>query len=403
MRPKICIPIVASLRGAILEEAKKIASLPVEMAEWRLDYYAGYEREISSVVSELKKALGDKELIVTLRTVYEGGEDNGSRFDYFSLIEEILHQGLADYVDVEIDRDGEKTREILERWSGSATEVIGSFHDFERTLPEDGILEKLQKARDLGCHIGKLACMPRQREDVDTLLSATDKMWRRYPDFPLITMSMGEMGESSRLYGGLYGSSISFGCAAESSAPGQIYYEDMLRCFDRIYAGGKNIALIGFMGVGKSTVAHELQRQSGRRLVDTDQWIVEHEGREIADIFEREGESYFRDLETAMIDRAADGNSILSCGGGMALRELNVRKLRAVGQVVYLKAEPETIFERVRYGSGRPILEGNMNLEFIRELMGKRLPCYERAADLQVSTDGRTVEDIAKEILEKCQ
>ena len=83
IRPKICVPIVASLRDEILRQAETISTLPVEMVEWRVDFYAGYEKEIGSIVQELKRWLMDKELIVTLRTESEGGEPNGSRFDYF--------------------------------------------------------------------------------------------------------------------------------------------------------------------------------------------------------------------------------------------------------------------------------------------------------------------------------
>ena len=81
MRPKICVPIVASLRDRIVKEAADVSRLPVQMAEWRVDFYAGYARETASIVREIKEVLGDKELIVTLRTEYEGGEPNGSRFD----------------------------------------------------------------------------------------------------------------------------------------------------------------------------------------------------------------------------------------------------------------------------------------------------------------------------------
>lgn len=402
MRPKICVPILAPTRGAIVREAAKIARLPVEMAEWRVDFFAGYEREIPSVAEELKKTLGDKELVVTLRTVHEGGEDNGDRFDYFSLICSMLGLGVADYVDVEISRDAEKIKDIRKEYRNSPTKVIGSFHDFNSTPSEAAMTEKLETAKELGCHVGKLACMPVKEEDVDALLLVTDRMWKRYPDFPLITMSMGKMGERSRRYGGLYGSTVSFGCVSESSAPGQIHYQDMLRTFDKLYSGKRHISLIGFMGAGKSTVARELQRQSGWTVIDTDCWIVEQEGREIAEIFETEGEAYFRDLETSMLDEAAAVPAILSCGGGMVLRDLNVRKLREMGDVVLLTAEPETIFERVRYSSERPLLNGNMHLDYIQDRMRDRLPFYERAATLQVKTDARPAEEIAKEILEKC-
>lgn len=69
MRPKICVPIVAPLRDGIIREAKQIAKLPVEMVEWRIDFFAGYGREILDVITELKRVLNEKELLVTIRTV----------------------------------------------------------------------------------------------------------------------------------------------------------------------------------------------------------------------------------------------------------------------------------------------------------------------------------------------
>ena len=249
----------------------------------------------------------------------------------------------------------------------------------------------------------ELACMPKTREDVDTLLNATAAMKEEFPDFPLITMSMGELGKVSRLYGGLYGSFVSFGCVSEASAPGQVYYETMCEVFDKIYKGNRHIILIGFMGVGKSTISHELSRLASRIEIDTDQWIEEKEGRAISDIFEKEGETYFRDLETSMIDELGMIKpAIISCGGGMALRELNVRKLQAIGTVVLLTAKPETIFERVRYNTNRPLLKDNMNVDYIRQMMEKRRVYYEHAATVTVSTDGKIITEIAKEILEKC-
>ena len=122
----------------------------------------------------------------------------------------------------------------------------------------------------------------------------------------------------------------------------------------------------------------------------------------ITDIFATEGEAYFRQCETDMLDELGTMEpSIISCGGGMALREINRRKLKAMGEVVLLQASPETILERVKDSTNRPILNGNMNIAFISDLMGKRLPAYEKAATVKISTDGKTVTEIAKEILEK--
>lgn len=402
MRPKICVPVTARSRDRIMEESAVAAGLPVDMVEWRVDFFAGYERELTSVAEELKTVLGKKELIITLRTEHEGGEPNGSRFDYFGLISRIMEQGAADYVDVEIDRDPERIRILRRCYEGSPTKIIGSYHDFEQTPSKEFIKDKLAKTKEYGCDVGKLACMPKLPADVDNLLMATAEFKEKEPDYPIITMSMGRLGVSSRLYGGLYGSGVSFGCADESSAPGQIPYEEMVRVFDRIYAGKKHIFLIGFMGTGKSTVSRELKYLCGRPEIDTDSWIEEQEGRTISEIFETEGEEYFREKETAMLDELGTRKpSIISCGGGMALRELNIRKMQALGSVVLLTAEPETVYERVKTMNNRPLLKGNMNVGYIRELMDKRMPLYERAATIKVATDRRMISDIAKEILKR--
>lgn len=93
--------------------------------------------------------------------------------------------------------------------------------------------------------------------------------------------------------------------------------------------------------------------------------------------------------------------SIISCGGGMALRDLNVRKMQSLGKVVLLTAAPETVYERVKNNVDRPLLQDHMETDYIRELMERRMPFYERAADIQVATDNRMICDIAKEIVER--
>lgn len=163
----------------------------------------------------------------------------------------------------------------------------------------------------------------------------------------------------------------------------------------------KHIFLIGFMGCGKSTNAAQLARMTGARQLEMDQEIVLSQGMEIADIFAVHGETYFRDLETELLrDLRGREPMVVSCGGGAVLREENVELMKAAGTIVLLSARPETIFERVRHSTERPVLNGNMNLPYIRELMEKRRPRYEAAADKTVATDGRTAEEICMEILE---
>lgn len=163
-----------------------------------------------------------------------------------------------------------------------------------------------------------------------------------------------------------------------------------------------NIFLVGFMGTGKTTVSRQLSELLGYEEVDTDARIARQQDRSIAEIFAAQGEQAFREMETELLQEIGEENhKIISCGGGMALRQENVALMREHGVVVLLKAEPETIFERVRDDNGRPVLNGNMNVGYIRELMAKRMPYYQAAGEVVVATDGRSPQEIAGEIKEK--
>ena len=164
----------------------------------------------------------------------------------------------------------------------------------------------------------------------------------------------------------------------------------------------QHIFLIGFMGCGKSTCAACLCRMTGAEQIEMDQEIVKRQGMEITEIFRVHGEEYFRDLETDLIKEIGNMEPMgVSCGGGTVLREENVALMKAAGRIVLLTAEPETVFDRVKGSADRPVLNGNMNLSYIKKLMEARRPRYEAAADAAVATDGRTAEEICEEILEQ--
>ncbi len=165
----------------------------------------------------------------------------------------------------------------------------------------------------------------------------------------------------------------------------------------------QNIFLIGFMGAGKSTVARMLRERFDMDLIEMDEQIERQEGMCISDIFAVHGEEYFRQLETGLLESLSQKeNTVVSCGGGVAMRECNVEAMRKSGTIVYLSAEPETIYSRVKNSHNRPLLEGNMNTAYIAELLQKRLPRYLAAADVTVETDKKSGIAICDEIIGKC-
>ena len=161
-----------------------------------------------------------------------------------------------------------------------------------------------------------------------------------------------------------------------------------------------NIMLIGFMGCGKSTVAAKLTKRLSVKQIEMDALIAEEAGMSLPDIFATYGEEHFRNIETNMLRKFKDLKPVVvSCGGGVVLRDENVELMKGQGKIIWLTATPQTVYERVKDSTDRPVLNGNMNVEYIQELMEKRQQKYQAAADIMVSTDGKTVDEICDEIL----
>jgi len=163
----------------------------------------------------------------------------------------------------------------------------------------------------------------------------------------------------------------------------------------------RNIILIGFMGTGKSAVSEKLAEKLGARLIDTDQEIEKESGMTISDIFKNYGEEYFRVLETGLLEKLSGTNDlVISCGGGIALREANRKLLDRLGFVVLLTAKVDTIMERLRGDETRPLIKGG-NKDTIRVLMDERRKYYNAAAMCCVETDGLTVDEVSELILRR--
>jgi len=162
-----------------------------------------------------------------------------------------------------------------------------------------------------------------------------------------------------------------------------------------------NIILCGMMGAGKTTIGIKIAEISGRRWYDTDELIVDKHGK-ISDIFEYYGEAHFRALETDIVAELAEKDGlVISTGGGLVLKKENNQMLQKNGKIVFLRATLDTLSQRLKVDSQRPLLQTSTETlrERLARLLKERMPVYELAADYIVDVDGKTPEQIAREVL----
>lgn len=222
--PKICAPIVGRTEEEIIEAAGAMCGLPVDVTEWRADWFESVleEERVLKVLCSLRKALGEMPLLFTFRTLKEGGEKEIDTEKYRELNRLAAESGYVDLIDVEAFTKGETVRELVETAHACGVKVVGSSHDFYGTPPKEEIIKRLRHMQKLDVDISKIAVMPKTKQDVLTLLSATETMSRLYADRPVITMSMAGDGVISRICGEVFGSALTFGAAGKGSAPGQM-------------------------------------------------------------------------------------------------------------------------------------------------------------------------------------
>ena len=161
-----------------------------------------------------------------------------------------------------------------------------------------------------------------------------------------------------------------------------------------------NIVLIGMMGSGKSAVGREIARKLGWSFIDMDEEIEREQGTSVAEIFARRGEADFRVMEKELIKKmAGSGRCVIATGGGTPCSEENWKTLAREGWIVWLKALPITLFERIqKERATRPLLQDPDPLGTLRTLLAKREPFYEKA-DYIVETEGLKAEDVAEKIV----
>ena len=166
----------------------------------------------------------------------------------------------------------------------------------------------------------------------------------------------------------------------------------------------RNLFLTGFMGSGKTTVGKELAKLlSGYSYVDSDEWLEKTADKKISEIFEKHGESYFRDLESKILQNICKNQQqIVATGGGIVLREDNIKLMQKNGVLVWLAVKPQTIYERIKDEAHRPLLntgDGKKQvIAKIETMLEQRFDLYKNCADVIINTEEMEVADLAVSI-----
>ena len=223
-RPKVIIPIVETTESKILERAFEFSKLRTDCVEWRVDLFEQCmdAHSVVSCLQKLRVALKDKLLLVTFRTKAEGGEMSLTHKEYLDFVNTVIETDCADLIDIEFFTAGDDIRELINNAHSSGAVVVCSSHDFQKTPDKSELVSRMVKMQQVGADLPKVAVMPHNNTDVLTLLSTTIEMKNKYFTTPIITISMGKLGVTSRLCGELFGSAMTFASSGNSSAPGQI-------------------------------------------------------------------------------------------------------------------------------------------------------------------------------------
>lgn len=221
--PKICVSLMGQTIEALLNEIQLIKSLPVDILEWRGDYFLDILDFdiVLEALETIRNATSNYPLIFTFRSEKEGGQLSITKENYITLNQNIMNSGLIDAIDLELFTDEIAIKELVKVAKEKALIVILSSHDFDKTPSSQTLINTIHYAVSMGADIPKLAVMPNSDEDVLRLLEVTTLMSNEL-DQPIITMAMSEKGAVSRIFGEIFGSSMTFAAVNTPSAPGQL-------------------------------------------------------------------------------------------------------------------------------------------------------------------------------------
>ena len=233
--PLVCVPLVAASVCDLLTQATFAHTLSPDVVEWRADAFEDQSPDaILAGLKPLRDALPTEALIFTLRAEAEGGMRPLSQDLRREVLARVIDSGFADIIDIELGNGAAFVAPVVASARARGVRVILSFHDFQKTPPNDVLEEAIAAMVRQGADIAKVACMPTDAHDVLRLLDVTLAARQTFPATPLCTMSMGRLGVLTRVAGFLYGSDMSFAVGQTASAPGQIPIGELRRLMDAL-------------------------------------------------------------------------------------------------------------------------------------------------------------------------
>jgi 3-dehydroquinate dehydratase I len=227
-RALICLPLLADTQASLIEQARTIPALQPDLIEWRVDALdtLADTRSVANTLAALHAMSKTWPLLFTCRLPAEGGGRAVSEATRMQLYQMAIASGQVDIIDIELSSGLDAIQGLRSMCQSAGVKLTLSYHDFERTPDSGALLQKLLDAEQAGADIAKVAVMPRDSQDVLTLLNATH-LARQQMKIPLITISMGREGVITRIAGGLFGSDITFASGTVTTAPGQLSVGDL--------------------------------------------------------------------------------------------------------------------------------------------------------------------------------
>ena len=229
----VCLPLMAPDSSRLDSELQTLLALSPDVIEWRVDHFAA--DTIDSVMvaaSRLRREAGATPLIFTLRSEVEGGAKFSlDTRNAVPLMIRAAESSCFEFIDVELSLPSDVAQNIIDTAHQNDVQVIGSSHHFSETPSEESIVATLSNAAKIGADVAKIAVMPKVISDVVTLLAATERASRELR-IPLITMAMGSLGVVTRVFGGMFGSALTFAAGTKTSAPGQLPIETLREILD---------------------------------------------------------------------------------------------------------------------------------------------------------------------------